>query len=161
MATYKGHIIGGIIAFALITPIIAYFSPNEHVNSLFYLFFLGITLTGALFPDIDTHSTIRKIGYYMTPLLVLFALINAYYHLLIPLFFLWFFIFLLRHRTITHRFWFLIVCTGLSYFFITEKYPDAYLLVLTSCAYFLSGAVSHLFLDNHLGRHNRSKRSKK
>lgn len=161
MATYKGHIIGGIITFALITPLVSYFSPDEHVSIFFYLFFLGITLTGALFPDIDTHSTIRKIGYYITPILVLFALIKAYYHLLIPLFFFWFCIFLLRHRTITHRFWFLIICTGASYFFIIEKYPDACLTALTSCAYFLAGAVSHLFLDNALGRHNRSKRSKK
>jgi len=158
MATYKGHIIGGLVAFTLITPIVSYFSPDEHASTLFYLFFLGITLTGALFPDIDTHSTIRRIGYYITPILVIIALISSRFHLLIPLFFVWFCVFLLRHRTITHRFWFLVLCSGLFYFFITEKYPAASSFILTSCAYFLTGAISHLFLDGALGLSNRSKR---
>ncbi len=161
MATYKGHIIGGIITFTLITPCISCIFPEQHTNSVFYLFFLGITLTGSLFPDIDTHSTIRKIGYHITPFLVIVALISRQIHLLPPLFFFWFFIFLLKHRTITHRFWFLIIFTGLLYYFITEKYFNMEPMALTGCIYFITGAISHLLLDNRLGRHNRSKRIKR
>ena len=59
MASYKGHIAGGLVSYGLFVLALIYlFSRPPDWNS--GPVFLGLMLLGALFPDVDTNSKAQR-----------------------------------------------------------------------------------------------------
>lgn len=143
MPNYKGHLIGGTIAFSLLV----YYLRGQHPSVLTGIEWYCCTLVGALFPDIDTKSKGQKLFYRIIFSFVVFLLIQMRFRAvafvslvaLAPL--------LIRHRGITHSLWFiLLLCSALVAY--THVYVPAYApFVFFDVLFFFVGALSHLWLD--------------
>jgi hypothetical protein len=72
MANYKGHLIGGAVAYSIFL-----FVGRLH-NMSFYtvLEWLLFSLAGALFPDIDTKSKGQKLFYWFLLFFFFFAILK-------------------------------------------------------------------------------------
>ena len=143
MPNYKGHVVGGTVAFALTLYLLRSHNPT-FLTCLEWYFF---TIVGCLFPDIDTKSKGQKFFYQLVFALAIFLLIQMRFLAvavvsivaLLPL--------LIRHRGITHSLWFI---TCLSLFVIIYahiKLPAFASVVFFDTLFFFVGALSHLWLD--------------
>ena len=142
MSGYKMHWFFGVSVVALI----AYLSTQFHLgliptSLLSILTILGIALFYSILPDIDTTSKVRRI---VVPIMILLALVIFFINELISFLILLLLgvIFMLKHRGITHRYWFAFaIALPLLYIFGMNK---------TGFVYYFIGVtsyMSHLFLD--------------
>ena len=129
-----------------IVTLIAYLSSHFGLgliptSLLSILTILGIALFYSILPDIDTTSKIRKI---VVPIMILLALVMFFINGLISFLILLLLgvIFTLKHRGITHRYWFaFVIALPLLYIFSLNK---------TGLVYYFIAVISygsHLFLD--------------
>lgn len=145
MPCYKTHLIAGGTTAALLFVLLPRFGLPVNLETSPLLFLC--TLIGSLFPDIDTTSKIQRllfivlaistlvaICYHHTTWLFLTATITA----LIPA---------LYHRTITHNIWFLTALPALLLLYLVHQQPDCLLVGITYYIFFVSGCLSHVFLD--------------
>lgn len=144
MPSYKGHIVGGGCAYALVLAITGY----HHTASLPTLAeWLVITLAGSLFPDIDTRSKGRRV---FLPLGILLASYYALHGQGIPVLCIGgmgLAAVISRHRGIFHRTWFIVLCCAVPVLY-SQWYAPAYAQVLTQdMLFFCVGALSHVLLD--------------
>lgn len=149
MPGYKGHFIGSVLAFLMSTLI----ASQVIVLSTLHL---GVgfcaCVIGGLFPDLDTPSKGRRLLIRLLPLILITAFVLGGFpvlglmacSMLLP--------FIVNHRTIFHRCWFLLLCAALlcySLWGITYCTPSQALLI---GFFFFSGALAHLIADYGLGR---------
>lgn len=145
MPGYKTHLALGLATFLLISSLTR---PNININRPEeLLLYMGAALLGSLFPDIDIASKMQNLFYSGASITLLIALLS---HALTIFFLTSFFCFLvtiLRHRTITHRIWFLIAfptftACCVNHFNRIDPHVISYLSL-----FFIGGALSHVILD--------------
>jgi len=142
MANYKGHLVGGVVAFGmlfLLVPIVP--TTARTVEWLLWC------LAGSLFPDVDTKSKGHNLFYLAMVPLLLFLIAQARFQLaailavasLLPL--------ISQHRGLFHRLWFLLLIAG-ALLLVLPVYTGITQSVLRyDVLFFLVGAASHLWLD--------------
>ncbi|MFH1644129.1 MAG: metal-dependent hydrolase [bacterium] len=148
MPNYKGHLIGGSIAFLATNKIIALssnnFATNFNQNWLIYLFFC---LIGSLFPDIDTKSKIQRYFYIFIFLILINLIIDKNWQLIVILTPISLLPMIVHHRGIFHKFWFLSLLSLIFLAFTWTYFPNNVKNLTFSCIFFISGWLSHLLLD--------------
>ena len=146
MPSYKVHLIGGVATYAGITAI-ASLTPLESFSTPFQLLLVGCALTGSIFPDIDIASRIQiiffRIMFVTLPLLLFFKYFTSFVCMAL----LSISLVVIKHRTLTHRVWFLLLLTvaGVSTVFI--KHPAFTTLACMAGLHFFVGSISHIALD--------------
>lgn len=147
MPSYKVHILGGLATYTLAYKVGASLGIFATIPSYYQPFFLGLALLGSIFPDIDITSKMQRL-FFLTALIAFpltltlgsrQLIIGAGIACLLPI--------LLRHRTITHRAWFLILAPAAAAMILCENNPTQSIKVISSCTFFSLGALSHILLD--------------
>ncbi len=146
MPSYKVHLLAGAFIYVIMAKLMVHFSLLNSFDLKDYVLALGLTLLGAIFPDIDTFSKMQKIFWRLMLLLIPLTLFyNHLFFIGVCLLCIW--ILFLTHRTITHNLWFLIifpiiVATGIIYY-----HPHTQTKTFSLCIFFTIGALSHRLLD--------------
>lgn len=144
MPGYRGHLLGGVVVFFFaLLGILLWCNPTTTTA----LEWLGFTLCGALFPDIDIKSKGQKLFYWL--LAGLFILLISMNHLqmvavlsviaLVPM--------LVRHRGMFHRPWFIILLPSAIAYILCAQVPSCKMIIVYDTFFFILGALSHLWLD--------------
>ncbi len=148
MPNYKGHLVGGIVAFFIVINIIIV----RKVSLVIALEWLCFTLLGALFPDIDTKSKGQKIFYKALVVLLFILLIKQCFSAIILLSFIACLPLIVRHRGMCHELWFILGAPLATAFFLSFYFPQFSSLMLWDTLFFIVGAFSHVYLDVGLKR---------
>ena len=147
MPNYKGHLVGGTIAFLLLV-VCTLLLYKFHAHTLpEYALYLMSALAGSLFPDIDTKSKGQRLFSIMLLPIVIGSIALQYWlilagctlTLLIPL--------LSYHRGITHQVWFIISLPLVVPLSIRSILPSHTHHAFIAYAFFVAGALSHVILD--------------
>lgn len=143
MSSYKGHLIGGCIAYGLLMLVLYRYNPS-YTKSVEWLF---CCLAGSLFPDIDIKSKGQK--YFYRFVLLLFCLLLFYKKhelfvccsviALIPM--------LVRHRGLFHELWFVVIAPCALFVIVMNMWPTLSYQFFFHVLFFIAGAISHLWLD--------------
>ncbi len=144
MPGYKAHIVGGIVTFAAIS-----FVLNNYLQPLPVVAFqwLGATILGALFPDVDIKSKGQGIFYKVMLVCLVLLLWKRQAYLFVIMSFLALVPVLVRHRGLFHQVWFvLVVPLGIA-FVAGQSFPLHSVALLQAACFFCAGALSHLLLD--------------
>jgi uncharacterized membrane protein YhhN len=146
MPGYKGHLIGGIIAFglllcALMTVILK--QPSMLTAGEWLLF----ALAGSLFPDIDIKSKGQKYFYYGVFLFFIVLVVRQCFEMLCCFSFIIITPMLARHRGIFHSPRFVITIPLIFWIFISISIPRISYQLFFNMLFFIVGALSHLWLD--------------
>jgi len=148
MPGYKTHLSFGFLVFSSLT----YFLITRTIFVLpFSTILLGalICLLGSIFPDIDTTSKMQRIFYIFSAFFILFSLFTGNIILFLSFSLISVLLLILKHRTITHNFFFLL---GISLIFPLFAYILHKNAVYTQNTVIIAisfgiGAFSHIFLD--------------
>lgn len=148
MPNFKGHLLGGAIAFSSLT----YFSFTKgfffHKHQLaFRLLEFVVCLMGSMFPDIDINSHGRKVFDFF---IAIAMFVSAYCedHVLVFIFFCMIvFTRLVGHRKILHNPLFIIVAPYLFVGILKRRVLFLNYLESNVYFYFVAGALSHILLD--------------
>lgn len=144
MPGYKTHIVGGVVVFAALAYIVkGYVQPTPSVAFQW----LGATLLGALFPDVDIKSKGQGIFYKGMLICLVLLLLKRQFYPFVILSFLGLIPVLVRHRGIFHRVWFVTVAPLVLALVVGQSFPDARVALLQTSCFFAAGAVSHIVLD--------------
>ncbi len=156
MSGYKGHLAGGLVAYGLVlsaAQVLQMLNPSPLTAAEW----LGFTLAGALFPDIDIKSKGQK--YFYSVLFILFIILIGTHHIelvailgllaVIPM--------MVRHRGIFHRTWFVIVLPVACALVCSTYSTVDCTILLHDAFFFILGALSHLVLDLGVRRTLRGK----
>lgn len=147
MPSYRVHLIGGAVTFLLINKLIGpSFSPH------YYPLFLGSTLLGSIFPDIDVTGKMQKIFFTVALVALPLALFLHNMKFFIGAGLLCLALLFLRHRGLTHRVWFLIGGPLALSLFLSVYNPGFKNIFFSTCIYFSAGALSHILLDYRIYR---------
>ncbi len=143
MSMFKGHIIGGLFAYAATVFLFSLGSYSLIQHSAWFI----ATLAGSLFPDIDIASKGQRL---FLKVFVLLLLLFLFLHWYIPIVLLLIFCVLpivIPHRSLFHDLRFIgIVMLGVS-FFLVVLLPAKVNLIISCGLFFLLGVISHLMLD--------------
>ena len=145
--TYKWHIIGGAIAYSFVLLGISVMSLSISLdNTILWLF---ISIFGALFPDIDTQSKIRRLiyGKWLFVLFGILILLKTSSMVLIFLTFLAILPFVAKHRGFFHSIFLLVGLPIILAITLSWYYPTQAYVIITSSIFFIAGALSHVLLD--------------
>ena len=152
--TYRWHLLGGLIAYALGVLSPSSLSLNIATSSFFStLPLLAICLFGSLLPDIDTTSKIRKIVYgkwlliFFVLLILILVLVQASLTILIGIFVLSLLPFFVRHRGLFHNIFFLALVPATLAFILSWYFPNQSASIKTGAYFFFLGTLSHVALD--------------
>ncbi len=144
MPGYKGHLIGGAIAFACVIVGVSYWQKPSFFLAMHYFV---CSLLGSLFPDVDTKSRGQGI-FYRTLLMVLaFLLFNGEHYFFVILSLLGLAPLLVGHRGLFHKPSFLIIIPLLIFsicFFCGLVNPQ---IGFGYAIFFIAGSLSHIILD--------------
>jgi hypothetical protein len=146
MPGYKGHLVGGTVAFGLlffglVGVIIA--QPSMLTASEWLLF----TLAGSLFPDIDIKSKGQKYFYYVIFLVFIILAAHQRFEMLTCFSFITITPMLVRHRGIFHNPWFVIGLPLILWIVVSAAMPKVSERFFFDMLFFMIGALSHLWLD--------------
>jgi membrane-bound metal-dependent hydrolase YbcI (DUF457 family) len=145
MPGYKGHLLFGTIIF-LPAIILTQKMVGELPLFTTIISFLAILL-GSLFPDIDTTSKIQRIFYVISIPLILITLILQQTTSFFIASTIILFVYILKHRTITHQLSFIIIIPGIFTLSIYYFYSITDSIFLYFYIFFTLGAINHIILD--------------
>ncbi len=149
MPNYKGHLVGGSIAYAVTLFLLRGWQPSILCAVEWFAF----TLIGALFPDIDIKSKGQKLFYQGIGILFVFLVLQKQFQAIAFISFIALFPLVVRHRGITHSLWFILALCLSVLIFVHVQFSDYVAHKLTlDVIFFLVGAVSHLVLDRGFRR---------
>lgn len=148
MPSYRGHLVGGVLAYLGMLQLIKYAQPNIHVIVQGLIF----CLLGSLFPDIDVKSKGQKLFYTILLIFLCYCLLVYLWDIFIVVTFLGIMPLLVRHRGIFHEIWFLLFLILGLFLFLTSCNTRCGSLLLSNCSFFFAGCLSHLFLDRFVSR---------
>jgi hypothetical protein len=148
MPGYRAHIAGGLLMGALVMQGLGVICPVlKPVGVIELLITCGVLVLGALLPDIDNTSKGSYWFYSACALVILWALITQRIFLVgvvcvsvVGLLFV-------KHRTLTHRWWFGLVCGALLWCGGVSAWPAQQVLIDKWVLFFFLGFLSHLVLD--------------
>lgn len=143
MPGYKGHLVGGTVAFG-----ITLFLLRSYCSSMFTAGrWLGCALAGSLFPDIDVKSKGQKYFYWVILLAVIVIIMQRRFEWLAMVSVLSVTPMLVKHRGIFHRLWF-VIALPITFWLGTHFYSPVFAQgVFFDVLFFIAGAISHLWLD--------------
>jgi hypothetical protein len=142
---YKGHLYGGIVAYALLLSILY---ASYHPSMTTALEWLLATLAGALFPDIDTKSKGQKYFYSLIFVLFILLALRQRFEIIAACSFIILSPLLVHHRGIFHHPLFLIIVPLVLWGFAsTFLAPSLSQRLLYDVLFFILGALSHIWLD--------------
>lgn len=150
MPGYKGHLFGGLVAFLVMVTFLVFKNVNPSAPLMFE--WLLCTLAGSLFPDVDVKSKGQNYFYKLLLIILLILLVNGYIPLFILLAILAVTPMIVRHRGLFHKLWFIISFPLLIAVCLISFYPHYKMLIAYDIAFFILGAISHLYLDLGLKR---------
>lgn len=150
MPGYRIHLIGGVATFSCITAICHMTGFTIQDNFFIFAAGLGLSLLGSIFPDIDTVSVMQRLFYSTMAITLLALLISSHTTLFVLAGTLCVIIALLRHRTITHNFLFLLLMPLTIAMYCSTLNGINQRWVSIAYLFFVSGALSHLLLDFYL-----------
>ncbi len=144
MPNYKGHIAGGIGAFA-----VGLFAVTRYCRPSFLtaLEWLAFSIAGGLFPDVDIKSKGQRYGYWIVVTLLLVLLIKQRYEMLMSVSIVSMLPMLAKHRGLFHRLWFVIGMPLAIWYLAVLEFPGTSTMLLFDTLFFILGAISHLWLD--------------
>lgn len=144
MAGYKGHLVGGLMAYGITLYVVRlYCQPTP----LMQLEWLVLALIGALFPDIDVKSKGQKLSYLLIGLLCVWLLLNGYYQAVTILALMALLPMMVRHRGIFHNIWFVLVLAAATVVICSRYTPITCYMACMDALFFMVGVISHLWLD--------------
>lgn len=147
MPGYKGHLVGGIIAFGLLLfgliGLVIVPEPSYMVLGEWLL----CALAGALFPDIDIKSKGQKYFYYVALIGVCVLAYQQRFQMLACFSFVMITPMLVRHRGIFHSPRFVIALPLIVWIIIAALLPHKAMHLFIDTLFFIVGALSHLWLD--------------
>lgn len=143
MPGYKGHLVGGALAFGVVYYCTKSFCPST--ITVFHWFFSS--LAGALFPDIDVKSKGQKYGYWILLIAFMILIIENKLDILALLAPLSLIPMLVRHRGLFHRPWFVLLLPLSLWVIVSAFHPHWAQSLFFVILFFISGAISHLWLD--------------
>jgi membrane-bound metal-dependent hydrolase YbcI (DUF457 family) len=143
MPGYKGHLVGGCVAFGITLYVLRSVSPGCAVMGEWLL----CTLAGSLFPDIDVKSRGQNYFYKFLLVILAFLLLQGSIQLFIVLSILAFIPMLVRHRGLFHQLWFIISFPLFVVMVLSAYFPQYGTILLFDVFFFIVGAISHLWLD--------------
>jgi membrane-bound metal-dependent hydrolase YbcI (DUF457 family) len=143
MPGYKTHLFGGGVLYLIILLTLIYIFPVINFSIETVLLACLSICVGALFPDIDITSKIQRVIYFLMGLLMIVSLwLNN-----LKLFFIIsacaFVLIIIKHRGITHTWWFGPVLFSIIWA-IGGEYRD---LITLYGFFFILGYWSHIVLD--------------
>ena len=149
MPSYKEHLVGGTVSFGAMLLIVSRWYYPTAPTTIEWLF---CSLAGSLFPDIDIKSKGQKYFYWCILIALVIISIKKRFDILVGCSVISVMPMLVKHRGIFHRLWFVIGFPLLFWFLISLQFPQLRLMILLDVIFFISGAVSHLWLDMGLAR---------
>ncbi len=149
MPSYKEHLVGGTVSFGAMLLIVSRWYYPTAPTTIEWLF---CSLAGSLFPDIDIKSKGQKYFYWCILIALVIISIKKRFDILVGCSVISVMPMLVKHRGIFHRLWFVIGFPLLLWFLISLQFPQLRLMILLDVIFFISGAVSHLWLDMGLAR---------
>jgi|SRR5579862_2374873 hypothetical protein len=147
MPGYKGHLVGGIIAFVLLFVGLMSIIIAQQPSYLMIGEWLLCALAGALFPDIDVKSKGQKYFYYVALVCLMVLAYQQRFHMLTCFSFVMITPMLVRHRGIFHSPRFVIALPLLVWVIIATLLPQRSSQLFVDTMFFIGGALSHLWLD--------------
>jgi len=146
MPGYKGHLVGGIIAFGLLffgimsafIPVASRFNIGE---------WLLFALAGSLFPDVDVKSKGQKYFYYIVLVCLVVLAVRQQFEMLACFSFIVITPMLVRHRGIFHSPRFVIAVPLLVWVMVALSLPKIATPLFFDTLFFIAGALLHLWLD--------------
>ena len=148
MPGYKGHLVGGCVAYIVLISIVYIQCPSYMIAGRW----LVCALAGSLFPDIDVKSKGQNYFYWLILCLTIILLFMQQLRRLAVLSIVSILPMLVRHRGIFHRWWF-IVAIAMGTWGVLCVYAPVYGKSLwLDMLFFIAGAFSHLWLDVGLRR---------
>src|SRR5437868_222807 len=120
MPNYKGHLCGGFVAYLCVMLAMVSIKPSLF-TACEWLFF---TLAGALFPDVDVKSRGQKYFYYFIFAVFVMLMYQDKHQMVSCLSIIAITPMLVRHRSIFHKIWFLIILSIGSWAFISLLLPS-------------------------------------
>ena len=142
MPGYKSHLAAGAVTFVALFSTISIPISFETGFEL-----LCCTLFGALFPDIDIQSKGQKIFYLMMMGVLGMLLLSQRWVIAAFLGFVLCLPLIVSHRSLFHRWWFILSLPVVLFFVLVSVYPFLKNLLVWDMIFFLSGIISHLILD--------------
>ncbi len=144
MPNYKTHLAGGSIAFAItLLCVVPHYQPSAITMAEWLLF----ALAGSLFPDIDIKSKGQRYFYWIILLLLILLSIKKKFGLLTITSIIAVFPLLVKHRGIFHRLWFVVGAPLCIWYLASLQFPALQTGLRLDVFFFITGAVSHLWLD--------------
>ncbi len=144
MPGYKGHLVGGALAFGVLFFLARLVVQPTWLTTAEWL---GFALLGSLFPDIDIKSKGQKIFYWFVMVLFIVLIAQRRFQLLSYVSILAVIPMLARHRGLFHRLWFIIGMPTVAAALIVNCSPKYATPVFFDTLFFIGGAISHLWLD--------------
>jgi hypothetical protein len=147
MPNYKGHLVGGAVTFVIVSSVIKYWNPtllNSYQDIFTGLIFCAL---GSLFPDIDIKSMGQRIFYLLVFPLVVLAIATKRTSMLSILSVVAIVPVLVRHRGIIHRWWFVVFMPLIVPVLFAYNHSPFFVPSIILYTFFVSGALSHVFLD--------------
>lgn len=143
MPGYRQHLIGGVALYLLLLVLLR----EQCSSSLVAGEWLVCALLGSLFPDIDIKSKGQQLFYTLTGIAIVGLIFSNRMHMLpvigigavVPP--------LVRHRGLFHRAWFLVLLSGVIWIIAAFYAPEHREPLFFDVLFFLSGALSHIWLD--------------
>lgn len=145
MPGYKGHLVGGTVAFGI--ALYAIHNTGHVFTHAQAVQWFASALAGCLFPDIDVKSKGQNLFYKAMLVLLLFMLFYGYRRPVVIVSLAAMVPMVVRHRGIFHRLWFLIGMPTSLALFLAASYPVYSSTIYYNTFFFILGAISHLWLD--------------
>lgn len=144
--TWRWHVLGGVVAYCVALLIISYFYTLKPEQASFWFF---LTVFGALFPDIDTKSTIRGFiyGKWLLLMLIMLVLLNVNTPIIIAISLLCLLPLVVRHRGLFHSKTVLIALPIALAIAGGWYFPTYAVDFALATAFFVAGTFSHVTLD--------------
>ncbi len=143
MPGYKGHLVGGTVAFGVVFLAAHLIKPTW----LTIAEWAGFALMGSLFPDIDIKSKGQKLFYWCVLFIFSVLLIQARFQLLSFLSILAIIPMLTQHRGLFHCLWFIVGMPIVLALLVSNCSPKYASPIFFDTLFFIAGAISHLWLD--------------
>lgn len=145
MPNYKSHLVGGAVAYG----VVLYLVTRSMTPSASALIEWGcFALAGSLFPDIDIKSKGQKLFFTILVILMIYVLLQKRYDIASLLALIAMLPLLSQHRGLFHKLWFVILAPACIGWMLCGLYvPACSTIIFYDVLFFVTGAVSHLWLD--------------
>ncbi len=143
MPGYKGHLVGGFVAYVCVMLLFIAVRPPLTIAFEWLCF----TLAGALFPDVDVKSRGQKYFYYFVFALFAMLMCQGKHYIVSCLSLIMITPMLCRHRGIFHDARFLIVMPIMVWMFVSVLFPCVMRPLFLNIVFFIVGCLSHMVLD--------------